>query len=332
MRDFPAQAAGARFDLANSFIDFTSDAPAYSAGNTDSIRFNQSLNSLTAGGNLTFRINRDLLVNSLKIASGSPQHLNGIRFRLTAAGAGTATFTASAMRLVPSGFTYEEIDPETKRGVLARAVPQAGGTEPSSSFGWIYFNQEQPIDNDFWVRFYNGSNPSGNDNKISLAFRYSDSDLDSYRVTFNSRAGASQIVIDYWDGASATNIYTLDSVELPPNLFYYLRVTIEEDTINVGLYNTVGVIVKKQIVETGFKTMPTHVRKGYIGYSFEPYTYDFWIDFLGSNYSEYGSFESTIFESNSFVKAANLFTFGSKNIDLFEDLNYTLVGDIVTSE
>jgi len=170
LRDFPAQAATVRLDLANSFIDFTSDNYG---PKTDSIRFNQSLNSLTAGGNLTFRINRNLLVNS------TLTNITGVRFRLTAAGTGTMTFIASAMRIIPqTGYTYREIDVDTKQQVLARSVPVAGGSEPASTFGTIYFNTSAPIDTEYYAKFYNGNNPVGNDNRIALAFRYSDTDLD----------------------------------------------------------------------------------------------------------------------------------------------------------
>lgn len=190
LRDFPAQAAAARFDLANSFIDFTSSS-TYTAGQTDSIRFDQSTTSLTAGGNLTLRIPTSLLVNVDKT------NVTGIRFRLTASGSGTAAFIASAMRLIPTGYTFEEIDVETKREILARSVPQAGGTEPSTTFGFIYFNDVRPIDNILWTKFFNGNNPVGNDNKITFALRYSDSDSDSWRVTLTSRSTQSRISIDH---------------------------------------------------------------------------------------------------------------------------------------
>lgn len=139
LRDFPAQAAAAHFDLANSFVDFTS-SPTYAGGQTDSIPLNASLTSLTAGGNLTWRIPRTALVNS------TLTNLTGIRFRLTAAGTGTATFKASAMRLIPfTGYSFDEIDIDTKRQILTRSVPAAGGTEPSTTFGHLYMHETRPV-------------------------------------------------------------------------------------------------------------------------------------------------------------------------------------------
>jgi hypothetical protein len=57
---------------------------------------------------------------------------------------------------------------------------------------------------------------------------------------------------------------------------------------------------------TGQQTMMNDIRNGYIGYSFEPYNYDFYIAYVGSSYNDFGHFESTIFESNSWVEAASL--------------------------
>lgn len=120
LKDFPAQSASVRLDLAASFIDFTS-SPTYVAGQTDSIAFNASTISLTAGGNVTFRIARTSLVNS------TLTNITGIRFRLTAAGAGTMTFVAQAMRVIPqTGYAHKHIDVETRREILAHSIPESG--------------------------------------------------------------------------------------------------------------------------------------------------------------------------------------------------------------
>ncbi len=246
LRDFPAQAAAVRLDLANSFIDFTS-SPTYAAGSTDSIRFNQSLVSLTGGGNLTFRINRSLLVNS------TLTNITGVRFRLTAAGTGTMTFIASAMRVIPTtGYTYREIDVDTKQQALARSVPAAGGTEPSTTFGMIYFNEGKPIDTEYYAKFYNGVNPVGNDNRIALGFRYSDTDQDRWQVTLSSRSTQSRLAIDHWDGSSLSTFYStpINTNILTQNKFYFLKVNLQGDQIKAGVYNAIGGMLGSLVYET----------------------------------------------------------------------------------
>lgn len=246
LRAFPAQAAAVRLDLANSFIDFTS-SPTYAAGQTDSIRFNQSLTSLTTGGNVRFRIDRSLLTNS------TLTNLTGIRFRLVAAGTGTMTFIASAMRVVPqTGYTFREIDVNTKTQALERSVPQSGGAEPASVFGMIYFNSGTPIDTEYYARFNNGVNPIGNDNRLILAFRYSDTDQDHWRVTLSSRSTQSRLSIDHWDGSSLVNVYAtpINTNILTANKPYILKVELFGDQIKTGIYNAIGSVIGSLVYET----------------------------------------------------------------------------------
>jgi hypothetical protein len=327
LRDFPAQAAAARFDLANSFIDFTS-SPTYAAGQTDSIRLNQSVNSLTAGGNLTWRIPRTLLVNS------TLTNITGVRLRLVASGAGTAAFIASALRLVPaSGYIYEEVDVETKREALTRSVPQAGGTEPSTTFGFIYWNDARPIDNVLWAKITNGANPVGNDNRLVVAFRYSDTDSDSWRVTLSSRSTQSRLSIDHWDGSSSVNLFAtpINTNILTANKTYYLRIELDGDRIKAEVYNAVGAEAGTLVYGTGWQNMNEDIRTGYVGYSFEPYNYDFILNYIGTSYQEYGSFESSIFESNNYVKGATLYEYSSKDIDVYSGVSLAGMGDFISA-
>lgn len=245
------------------------------------------------------------------------------------------TFIASALRLIPqSGYTFEEVDVETKRKILAKSAPAAGGTEPSTTFGWIYFNDVRPIDNVFYVKFHNGANPVGNDNVIGLAFRHSDTDGDAHRVILASRSTQSRLSIQFWDGTSATTLFAtpINTNILTANRDYYLRVELDGDQIKAGVYNATGSMLGSLVYETGWQTMVQDIRNGYVGYSFEPYNYDFYIDFMGSSYSEYGSFESTIFESQAFVAGATLWEYSSKNVELFTNSSYGPVGDVLTSE
>jgi hypothetical protein len=125
LQDFPAQAAACHLDLDNSFVDFSSDNYG---PKTDSIPFNASVNSLTAGGDLVFRFDRALLVNV------DLENITHIRFRLAAIGSGSMTFIAQAFRMFPqSGHTYYENYIDTKRKALIRETTATGGLSPGNT-------------------------------------------------------------------------------------------------------------------------------------------------------------------------------------------------------
>jgi hypothetical protein len=119
LRNFPAQAASNKLDLANSFIDFSS-SETFEAGVTTSVPFNASLNDLTGGGDVVFKINRNTLLPNVTLTS-----VRGIRFRLKAIGAGSITFIAQAMRLYEQNLsTFDPIAVDTKKKYLMKSAPQ----------------------------------------------------------------------------------------------------------------------------------------------------------------------------------------------------------------
>lgn len=73
--------------------------------------------------------------------------------------------------------------------------------------------------------------------------------------------------------------------------------------------------------------MINDIRNGYVGYNFQPYNYDFFLYNVGSSYAEYGNFESTVFQSRSYVKGATLWEYSSKDIERFTEADYKLIGD-----
>src|SRR6476469_3650542 len=173
---FPAQGAGTHLDIANSYIDFSSD-PGFAAGQTDSLRFDQSLNSLTAGGYTFFRINRDSLVNT------DLSNLQGVRFRLLSVGA--MTFKAQSLRIYKSGdFTFPSTAIDTKRNSLRRSVPQSSSaaTEPSTGQGLILMSGTRPRNVTEIIRFNSGHNPVGNNNYFAFYMRYDPVTTNAIRV------------------------------------------------------------------------------------------------------------------------------------------------------
>lgn len=150
----------------------------------------------------------------------------------------------------------------------------------------------------------------------------------------SSRSTQSRLSIDHWDGSSLTNFYAspINTNILTQNKSYFLKVELSGDGIKAGIYKSVGGMIGTLVYETPLVQLSEDIRAGYVGYSFEPYNYDFTLDYVGSSFEQYGYFESVVFESNSYVRAANLFGYASKDIEVYSNDSLTSVGDIVTSD
>ena len=110
-----------------------------------------------------------------------------------------------------------------------------------------------------------------------------------------------------------------------------MKVEWQGDKVKAGVYKAIGGVLGALVYETPWQTISEDIRVGYTGYSFEPYNYDFTLDYVGSSFEQYGYFESTVFESNSYVRAATLYGFASKDIEVYANESLRTVGDIVTS-
>lgn len=77
--------------------------------------------------------------------------------------------------------------------------------------------------------------------------------MDSHRVTLTSRSTQSRISIDYFDGSSASNIsITAPTTNiLTANKDYFLKVELDRERINAGIYNSVGNLVGSMVYQTG---------------------------------------------------------------------------------
>jgi hypothetical protein len=317
---FPAQAAAVHLDLANSFIDFSSD-PTF-ATQTDSFRFNQSLNSLTAGGNVYFQIDRASLVNS------NPANLQGVRFRLVAAGTGTMTFKAAALRVVPSSYLFPANEIDTKFGFFTRAIPRAGQTEPSLTDNTMLFPVTQPKNITMYARFNSGHNPTGNDNSLTIRLRHKDAN-NYITVTLNARDTQSRLIINEVVSGVTT---TISSTSINTNILteeanYFLVVSLYDTTISAAIYNSYGSAQRgSQVYTTGNQTL-SRVGRGYIGYNFQPYNYDFTLDFIQAEVAQFAFFQSTAFPSVMPVRGARLVTKDSGVFDLLNGASFTNYGD-----
>ena len=327
---FPAQAAAAHLDLTNSFIDFTSDGSgSYAVGLTDSIAFNASLNSLTSGGNVNFRVNRNLLVNS------DPANLTGIRFRLAPLGAGNVTVKFQAMRVFKSGDydaggVYPVVGIETKRNALSRQVPLlgAGQNELASDLGVILWGATRPKDIYEVFKFNTGHIPTApTSSTFSYYARYDPVADSSIRFDFSVNSSQSQLAITERIGGVDYPI-----ILTPPNTN-----TLTSSTDYFVVFETFGLQARAKIYSSRgafFGTLlystewfpVTRTSRGYTGYKFNPYNYDTQIDWIKNRTAEFATFESLAFKSFSPVVGASLDPKASLPLDLSSQ-NYIASGD-----
>jgi hypothetical protein len=320
LRSFPAQSAGSHLDLANSYIDFSSD-DNFDPAVTDSISFSQSLIDLTGGGDTAFKVNRNLLVKS------DLANLKAIRFRLLSVG--NMTFTAQTMRVIPSNFylnSTRHTYVDTKREALARQ-PLEFGADPTSSSEITLFNSSRPINVKYVVLFNSGHNPTGNDNQFDLYLRYDNVNNSNVNVSLKSRDIQSTLEISETDEGVTTSLYTtpITSNILTQEHDYYLVVDLYDNTINASIYEVDGVFLGDLIYSTGDQPVSI-VGRGYAGFDFIPYNYDFMIRGISSDSAEFARFESTPFQSQTPVKGATIFTEDSGNVNLAED-DWIVQGD-----
>lgn len=319
LRNFPAQSATPHFDLSNSFIDF-STTTNFAVGTVDSIALSSTLNDVSAGGDTFLRFPRTLLRTSTLSA------LSAIRFRLTAVG-GTATFTAQDMRLVDDQYTYQLIDVDTKRKQLTRSIPRAGGTESSSVFGDVYFKGENPKDTTYITQFNAGHNPTGNDNVLRHFFR-TQINGDRLEVRLAARDTQSRLsIIQTVSGVSTTLTQTAtNSNILATETFYYLITELSGTQMRASIYQRNGITLGSLVYTTGWVTVSITSR-GLVGYSFEPYNYDFTVQAIGPQTTSFATFQTKDFNSRKLVRGATLFPTNSTPVNLVSSLTPTAWGD-----
>lgn len=317
LRDFPAQGDPAHLDLDNSFIEFSSDS-GYNASVTDRVAFSESLTDITAGGDVTFRIMRSRLVNA------DLSNLAGIRFILTPVG--NFTFVAQTMRMLAAGYTFHEVDTNTRLQSYMRSVPQAGGTEPTTIFGTQLFDTTRPENVTIYAKFFTGHNPTGNDNALDVFARYQPGG-DNINVRFVSRDTQSRLRLYQTYMGTTTELHSTPiNTNILDNLaYYYLVLEVKYEKVRATIYKSDGVLLGDQVYTTGWRLTDV-IERGKIGYSFEPYNYDFMLDFLRANKAEFAHYEEQPFSSITPVAGVHLKAYESDPLDLFTE-GFRGVGD-----
>lgn len=324
--NFPAQADAAHLNLADSYIDFSSTQD-FSSG-VDSLRFLDSVNNITLGGDTYARWSRDALVNS------DPENIVAIRLRLKSVGA--MTFRTTAIRLVPGDTLPEELEIDTKRFILARAVPRAGEPEPGSLYGDVYFEQTRPENATLVANFNAGTNPVGNDNTLKVYLRARNGSADRIEVRLNARSTQSRLhIVERVAGVDTTLFSTgINTNILVNGNSYYLVITMQGTSVTASIYNvstTAGLTLGSLVYTTGAQTV-AYAGRGHVGFSFEPYHYDFTLDFLSAQVAEFGHFETVNFGSQTPVVGAQLFTYASQPSSMFHDVDWQEWGDATVAE
>lgn len=315
----------ADLDLDNSSLTFSSSR-TFDPDVTDVIYFSQSEHALTPG-NTYFRINRDLLANV------DLENIRAIRFTLNATA--DIVFKARAMRVIDGGYDFAVIDTDTKKGVLSRSVPRNGATEPSDPFGIIWFPQTRPKNLTQVIKFHSGHNPSGNDNIIRFYLR--NTELHQIRVDFLARNTQSRLRIYEVIGDTETEIYSTPTLSnaLVAEKDYFLKIELEDTLIRASIYshavgNGLGAFPEQLKYTTGWKTV-SEVERGGVGFSFEPYNYDFYLYYNANQSAEYAEYISTSFPSVTPVMGITLAVAERAPVDLIDEFDYQSSGDGVVA-
>jgi hypothetical protein len=334
LRSFPAQGSGAYIDINNSYIDFSSDPTFSDPTQIDSLKFSSSLNDVSAGGDTYLQFPRTALVNA--IATGNLTNIQGIQFRLKAVG-GTATFTAQSLRMVDDQYTFKVIDTETKSHTLRRSVPQAGGTESSTPYGAIYFQNAQPKNLTYIVAFNSGHNASGgNDNTMRTYFRAKENG-DHIEATLTARTTQSRLSIYQTYGGVATTIFQtpINTHMLTSETNYFMVIELYNEKVRASIYAVSpfsSIALGNLIYTTDWQIIQTtgvaESNSGFVGYSFEPYNYDFYLYFMGPQVTEYGNMISTNFGSRRLVEAATIYPITSPQVNVLTNLQTQGFGDV----
>lgn len=314
---FPAQGAAGYLDLTNSFIDITSDA-GYAAGSTDSFSFSSSLNNLSSGGNTFFRINRNTLTHA------DLQNIVGVRFRLKSIG--NFTFVAQALRMYRSGdFAFPVTSVDTKRDTLARSVPP-GGTQASevTGSGTPMLFASRPKNTTLVAKFNSGHSHATNPNIIQLIGRYT-SDNNELIAQVSSLSGSTTLTLIQKSAGISSNLYNATVAALNSEIDYHLVLDMYENQVKMTIYNNFGVFYGTTVVTSGYQTTSV-LSRGYAGFNLTPYNYDFTIDYVRAQASEFGSYISKTFSSVTPYRGATINPNASGVIDLSQQ-SYSLSGD-----
>lgn len=346
--DWPGTAVAG---TANS-ITFSS-SPTYEASQTVTIPFTSAamVNSLSAAGSVTWKVNRSVLTNKT-ISSGSVNlsDIRRVKITLGPSIAGTAyDFKTGQMKVVPSTYSHYKTNVDTKMGILKMerwpgvsqtdfpAIVQDGYTVKNfknitkividtnhfdPDYAGLYFSDEMEI--------LGSSLPeTTNPHKLSIFSRVHPDRASQPNLYLETRLSIDKekVKIELYEGS--TLISTTIENGIIPSGMYYLVTTYEDDKQNVQLYAGKENFIESLYVETGKRSIENTwlngngssvggytAGYGYSGYQFSPQYGNVYLDYIYSQNVILSEYESKSFESSLPVDAATLFPNGNSDTEL----------------
>lgn len=313
LRDFPSELSTPRLDISQSYILFSSSDQLVPE-ETDIVFFDESISDITTGGNVTWRINRDRLVNA------DISNLKRIDFNLIAAG-GTISFRAEAMRMVPSTYPYYKIGIDTKSGYLSKN-PSINGTNISSQ------PTPPPIMNvgsnkgkNFTevVRFNTGHHPTSPDYNEFSTFLRADTGSGNY-IEVIVRTNDTDTAILVYEGGTGVRQVTVNT-PLVEDTDYLLTIDLLDNNLRAiiwglrGHYRTTVALN----TETGGIINISRVEPGWVAYSMNPVTADFYLDYTYARDAALAEVSSKTFYSVLPVRGVTLYTQNSGPVEILDE-------------
>lgn len=174
----------------------------------------------------------------------------------------------------------------------------------------FYFYQTRPKDVTTYVRFNSGHLPTTgvDDNIVRQFFRYNPTTGDRIEVKLASRSTGTSIVVNNRIAGVTTTLNTVSPAALTAETDYFLVTKISTgpgSNVRSQLYLANGPNLGTSISSVAATT--AILTRGYVGYSFEPYMYDFYLWSFNTSLASFGTLTSTAFRSRSLVKAATLY-------------------------
>jgi hypothetical protein len=301
LRDFPAKFGSPTFDHDQSFISFstsTNNNPV----NTVEIPFSATIANIDGGGNVVWRVNRNVL------SAIDMSQIRRIDFYLVAVG-GTATFKAEAMRLIPSDYPYYDIGIDTKTGTLSKNPSQQGTNITAQVHPQPILNtgSNKAISFSEIVRFNTGHHPVDPlYNSFTIYLRANTGSGEYIEVTLQSNDDHVAVLI-YEGGVGVRQI---EAPALVEEADHFLQIDLIEDQIRVVIWESVGNYPTNVVLNTetdGIITLE-RVVPGWVGIDFRPYNADFTIDYMFARDAAIASFVSRAFNSNTPIKGVSLYS------------------------
>lgn len=242
----------------------------------------------------------------------------------------SANFTAKfqTMRLYEDGHDWNsQVYVDTKRFQLARQIPKGGAPEWISDFPPIILLTTRPQNISQYVKFNSGHHaPGGKENAFAFLMRFDPDTGKCLSARVEVSPGATKITLHQ----NGEPIATATGSALTEETDYYLRVDLYNTSFQARLYEASGVYLGTLIADTSATV--SYVKRGYTGFWFQPYTYDFVIDYSRCKRAEFAHYESSEFPSIRPVLGASLYPHTSEAINLMEDATWISSGEDVTVE